>query len=655
MNDKMKRLLELEAQIRYHDHLYFTADAPVISDAKYDELTLEYYALREEFPDYSPAATLGAEVPNLFLGTVPIIEPMLSIGKRKTREDFSKWIKANIPGMAIYEDKLDGMALRFIYEKGILTRIHTRGNYRDGTDVSSRRYLLKNLPDTIELHEDKDRVEFTGEAFCLYSDFEAYVERHGLNINEVDTRSTVSGLMKRLKVGDDEDLPIYIKIYSASKNVRETFDTYTELRDHFTDIGFDVPLLLEGGMLEEYLNLPEKPRDHYPIDGIVAKNNDLRSWDKPQTGQYFGYTICYKFPTVSLQTTVTGIDWSLNNRGYFVGTLTYEPVDYDGTQLKRCKLDYAETYFAQGLRLGATIKVTKSNEIIPRLVSLVDVGTGALLNWPTSCPFCQQLTVKEGPGYVKCVNAACEGQVVKRMTRLVEKKGLDIEGLAEKRIGELVERGFLTEPAQLFQLDDEALVICGVDVKTAIKVIEQVNDLNSKPLHRWLYALAMPGLGLTRAIEISNLSDKNGMNDGLKFSDTDSLMLIMSNGQYMSDMFGLDGLMIAKHVTDHAEEIRAFLDHYDFSNSHMENLNGIPVSVTGSWNAMTRDQLRDSLLAAGYVLSGTVTKTCCACLTGVKPSPSKVAKAEKWNLPVLDISSLTDIRDVITLLTNNKR
>ena len=654
-SENIKRILDLESKIKYHDYLYHQQDTSVISDSEYDDLVREYHDLLAETPEYKPAIRVGFVEVDPTMTLVEIVEPMISISKKKNKEDFQKWIKNNVSTNAVYEDKLDGLALRLIYINGELLTGHNRGSGSAGGDVGHRLHLISNIPQTLPQYENEYRVEFTGEVFCMFDDFDNWLERHSLSKDDNDTRSAVSGLMRRLKPGPREDLPMYFKVYNASAVVREEFDTYTELRDHMVEIGFDVPFQLELNEVEEMLNMTSKPVGKYPIDGIVAKDNDLRKWEKEQTGEYYTYATCFKFPTLSFETTVTGIDWSLTNEGDLIGTLMYEPVPYDGTKMTRCKLDYAPSYFAKGLAIGSTISVTKGNEIIPKLVGLVKPGMGKKLGYPDKCPFCDKLVEIGNNSVARCVNEACEGQLVKQLTRLVEKSGLNIKGLGTERVGDLVDHGFLSEPADIFKLKEQDLITAGINSADATSILEQINKANDRDIMHWLFALAIPGLGLVRAADISNLAATNGLNDGLKFTSIKDLMLILSDSKFMSDQFGLDGLMMVTHIKKHENDISEFLSYYDMTKDHGKKEIGIPVAVTGSWPALTRELMEEGLGIAGFTLTNSVTKSTKCLLVGDKPSPTKTEKAKRYSVPLVPISSVHSLESIVALINNVQR
>lgn len=655
MSDPIKRLLELEGQLKYHDYLYFQLDTPQISDEQYEELSSEYRTLRDEHPEYQTTYGQGFIAPDPSMELVPILEPMLSVSKKKAKQEYLDWVEKKVNNDGTHEEKLDGMAIRLIYINGDLSRIHTRGDRNNGADLSHRLHLLRDVPGHIAADVDKDRTEYTGEAFCTFKDFDEYVRLNQLDPKSTDPRSTVSGLMKRHQSTErDKDLPIYFKVYGASSNVRAELDTYPQLREHLASLGFTLPRVIEGQELEEFLNLPKKPTLEYPIDGLVVKDNDLRKWDIEQKGEYWTYATCYKFPTMSIETKATGIDWSLTMEGQLVGTLLYEPVKYDGTTLTRAKFDYAQSYFDKGLGVGSIIRVTKGNEIIPRLVGMVSAGDGERFKYPDECPFCgEMVTLDQEAGTAYCNNDSCDGQLARQLLRMVDRKdGLDIKGLGDKGIQSLLDNGFLSTHADLFKLTIEDMVNANISKSIAESILGQIQTLNRLDIHRWLCALGIPGLGLVRSIEIANYSAKNGLNDGLRFHDLDDLMMIMTDAKFLSGQFGLDGLVIGNHVRQNQEDITDFLSHYDFTLDRSPALNGIPIAITGGWVAMPRQMLTEKLSEFGFVLSDKVTKSCKLLLTGEKPSPSKIEKAKKYSLPIIDIRSLHDLNNIIAVISN---
>ena len=649
--EKIRRILDLEAKIKYHDYMYFNQDMPVISDAEYDDLVREYKELLEQVPDYKSQLRVGFVEVDSKLSTVEITEPMISISKKKTPKDFKVWIARNAHANEVYEDKLDGVAIRLVYTNGVLTAAHTRGRGDVGEDVTHRMGLVANIPTEIEAYKGFEKRTVTGDCFCLFTDFDEYLKRHSLDPKETDTRSLVSGLLRRQTPGDREDLPIQFKAYNTDLETRKGFKTYDELMVHLGSIGFDIPKRFTEQEVEEMLSLASKPVGEYPIDGIVVKINDLREWEKEQTGEYYTYATCYKFPTLSYETKVTGIDWSLSNEGQLIGTLMYEPVEYDGTKLTRCKLDYAGSYFEKGLRMGSIIRITKANEIIPNLVGLVDPGDGERLHYPENCPFCNKpVEYYQLYGTAYCKNDSCEGQLIKQLTRLVSKQGLNIKGLGDERVQSLVDNGFLSQPADLFKLTESDFINSGIGKGDAENILNQISRASDRDIIHWLFGLAIPGLGLVRATDISNLAATNGLNDGLQLHDAKSFVMVLSDAKYMSDMFGLDGLPMVAHVKKHADEILDFLSHYDFNRQSVVKEVGIPIAITGAWAARPRSMMEEGLANAGYTVTDSVTKSSKCLLIGDKPGASKLEKANRYGIPKYNITQVHTMNGLIALI-----
>ncbi|UQT02789.1 putative DNA ligase (NAD+) [Serratia phage vB_SmaM-Sureiya] len=649
--EKLRRILDLEAKIKYHDYMYFNQDMPVISDSEYDDLVREYKDLLEQVPSYKSTVRVGFVEVDSKLGTVEISEPMISISKKKTPKDFNVWIARHVNANEVYEDKLDGIAIRLVYTRGVLTAAHTRGRGDIGEDVTHRLGLITNIPTEIEGYKEFEKRTITGECFCTFADFDEYLKRHGLDPKETDTRSLVSGLLRRQTPGDREDLPIKFKAYNADLETRKQFDTYAELADHFISIGFEIPKQFNKEEVNAMLELASKPIGEYPIDGIVVKLGNLREWEKEQTGEYYTYATCYKFPTLSYETKVTGIDWSLSNEGQLIGTLMYDPVEYDGTKLTRCKLDYAGSYFEKGLRIGSVIRITKANEIIPNLVGLVEPGDGERLSYPENCPFCNHpIEYYQLYGTAYCKNENCEGQLIKQLTRLVSKQGLNVKGLGDERVQALVDNGFLSEPADLFKLTESDFINSGIGKGDAENILNQISRASDRDIIHWLYGLAIPGLGLVRAADISNLAATNGLNDQLQLHDAYSFVTVLSDAKYMSDLFGLDGLPMVSHVKKNADEIQRFLSYYNFNRQSVVKEVGIPIAITGTWAALPRSMMEEGLAAAGYTVTDSVTKSSKCLLIGDKPGASKLEKANRYGIPKYSITQVHTMTGIIALI-----
>lgn len=643
MSNLYKEFVQLEAQIKYHDHLYSVVDKPIITNQEYDALVARYQEILEEHPEYKPNHIPGfIDQPDGFQ-TVDIVEPMISIVKKKDREEFVKWIKKNGGVAPVYEEKLDGVPVRLIYEFGELVGGHLRGSQTlKGILVSHRLKLVKNIPQTVPALKASSRTHIDGEVFCLYEDLEKYALHWDIDPKEIESRTTISGKLKRLKDHERDTLPMYFRVHGAGKDVRDLYKHWMDLRVDLVEWGFEVAEILSGTLLEELFSLKEKPNFGYAIDGIVVKNNDLSKWNDEHMVGYYTYCACYKFPTRCLETVLKGVSWGLTTQGALVGTLYYDPVEYDGTVLQRAKLNYASEYIKAGLSIGSIIQITKSNEIIPNMIGVKELGHGKRIEFPKTCPMCSQPIVKETEDLYCCVNPNCSGLIQKQLERIVSVRGLDIKGLGGKGIEQLIEAGFLSHPKDLFEIKLEDYLSIGIDQNRAEEIVEQVAAVAVLPLNRWLYASCIPEMGVVSALTLAQQYN-------VHFTELTSLFGMLKNSELMVELFGVDGMVMSEYVTRNEAELLHFFIHFDFENYLVPNDDKIVVAFSGTW-ILPREELRGKLEEHGYELSDRVTKKVTKLVIADKPSPGKITAAEKFGIPIIRVSKLTTINNLLTEL-----
>ncbi|QEP52432.1 DNA ligase [Aeromonas phage D9] len=636
----MQELTKLEALIAYHDHMFFEEDRPIISDSSYDLLVARRKELMEKVPDYKPGHVPGFVQSTSLLQTVKFHEPMLSVDKHKTGESIKAWAAKQLAPLGFSdEEKLDGVALRAIYEYGVITDLHLRGD-GEGTSVIHRLPIMTDIQTVISEFMTEPRVEVTGEAYVTFKDLNEYADQW--NIESAESRSTVNGMLKRLVPEESDTLPIRFKAFHASENIRSKFKSYLELREYLKSVGFDVPVLISEEEIESMFDMTRKPVGEYAIDGIVRKNNDLSQWNDRHMSGYWTYAACYKYPTNISQTTLLDVIWSINTKGYLEGTVLYEPVKYDGSIIQRARFNYPEQYIAAGLAKGSIIEVTKANEIIPYMVGMLNAGDGEKIKYPEHCPICEDLVEREAPAMYRCVNENCPGAFLTRAERLVSPKGLNVASLGPKRLLRLIDSGYFNEPADLFNLKHHHFDNLQFDNGVADKVIRSLEKAKGIGLNNWLYAACIPELGFTRATELANQFGK-------RYTKLDNFMETMQNGEYLRSLFNSkDGLVMAAWVEKNHDELYNFLDKYDWDSCKVQDGDLVPIGITGSWN-YTRDEMKALLAEEGFFLDS-ISKGVKAVLVGEKPSPSKVKKVEKWNIPLIKLDKLMTFDMLIAIL-----
>lgn len=617
----LHRLEELEKKISIYDNAYHNLDVSLITDAEYDALVLEYEGLLKLFPQFTPAFVPGFTENKG--ATIPLTEPMLSIAKVN---DWEK-LKKNVTRYKSYttEEKEDGVAIRLIYdETGSIKFLHLKGNGFEGKDISHRKHLITGIPDSIDNDTGK-MVSITGEVVCLAEDYNYFKEQ--ASEDPGPERGIVSGFLRRDEAGEDDgDLPMQFIAFHASKVIREKFTTYTELREWLSDNGFELPARLDD-------IVDTKPESIYPIDGIVIKNNDLSKWNDQAWTGYNSYSVCYKYPTEIATTKVEGAVWNVNAQGYLKGVLTYHPVKLGSIVSTKCSFYYPEVYIRNKLKVGATIEVTRGNEIIPKLVGLVENGEGELITFPDDCPCCQEPLNKEAEGVYRCVNDQCTGQLSVRLKKAVSGFGFEIDGLGVKRLAALIESNVVVFPSQLFTLTLEDLVSSGISKKVAKKVLDEIDEGRKRPLANWIYAAAIPKLGKARCLELNSHFKEFPVNS------TEELIALLRSA-LMTDLFGLDGLGIIAYVINNGSELTEFFNNIDFKQMFQLSTIGISIGITGTCD-IERKQLVERLAEHGYWLDNKVSKSTSKLLVGNKPSPGKIGLAERFEIPVVNITGLS--------------
>lgn len=640
MEDKVQELYRLEGAIAYHDYLYFAADNPVISDSAYDQLVARYLELKDEVPDFVQTVIPGFINHDNLLAVEALTEPMLSVDKFKNKEAIEKWqLRQLAKFFWIAEKKIDGVALRVTYEYGKLVKLNLRGD-GFGTIVTHRVGIMPTLKRFVKAFELLAHVEVTGEAYVLLAELEEYAAQW--KVDSPESRSTINGMLKRKQPEESDTLNIRFKAFMLDKETRKDMKTYEEMSESLQAAGFEIPERLNDEELEEAYNATERPIGAFAIDGVVIKNNDLSKWADTHMKGYWSFMVCYKYPTCSFTTILRNVDWKLNTKGYLEGTLEFDPVDYDGSTIRRAKFDYVNNYIKAGLRIGSRIEITKANEIIPNLVGLVEIGDGELVKFPELCPSCESVLIVDGDSSAHCDNDECPGTLLSRLERAVSPKGLNIQNLGEKRLTLLINSGYLFSIARLFDLSLTDYDNVGISAAIAEKVVKQIEKAKTLGLNHWLYALCIPHIGYTRATELA-------AEYGIAFNDLNSLILLMSDSDEMSGRFGVNGLEIAVWVKQNEVSFHQYLVNFDWSHYTVEVPKLIPVACTGAW-VYTRREIKDQLEHYGFNVEENLNKSTSVLLIGDKPSPGTVAKAERWGIPTIELKPTMSFKELVAIL-----
>ena len=490
MNDRDRAILrhaELADAISYHRDLYYRDDAPELSDAEYDALESEIRALETQFPELigldSPTTRVGA-APSEKFSPVEHGVPMLSLDNAFTPEDVTDFEAKIRRFLKLSEDerlefvaepKIDGLSCSILYVDGILVRAATRGDGRVGEDITENARTIKDIPHRLMTDHPPARIEVRGEVYMKSADFiamNAKAERDGSKVF-ANPRNAASGALRQLDASITAARPLAFFAYAwGEKSADTAFTTQSEALETLKNWGFSVnprSQKAEGaaGLIHIYERLfHDRPDLGYDIDGVVYKIDRLDY----QTRLGFvsrspRWAIAHKFPAAQALTRLIAIDIQIGRIGTLTPVARLEPVTVGGVVVSNVTLHNADEIARKDIRIGDRVRVQRAGDVIPQIlgVELADrVDETQVYVFPTQCPcplktdVVRETTAAGADGVARRCSGehACPYQKVEYLKYVVSRRVLDIDGMGEKLIESLVADGWISEPADIFKLED---------------------------------------------------------------------------------------------------------------------------------------------------------------------------------------------------------
>lgn len=649
----VERIKYLHEQLTYHAHLYFVENRNEISDEAYDALEQELNELYDRYPEIAakfdfynrpvPIHEPSGEV----IQPVRFEEPMLSLKKALSVEDADAFLLKFPDGTNFfYEEKLDGLALELVYEQGQLVSMSTRGSGLVGEDVTHSIVLFDEttLPRTLRAlpgrHKPQgDRLVIRGEGYISLERFDSLNETGGKRSNP---RNAVSGWVRSLPQNQREDIQgtLYFAAYYASDRLGTK--AYSELRQVLLGLGFGVP------ESRDWIAVSENRRGNIrPVDGIVIKVDKFKEQDASGNGSKFPHwAIAYKFPAEEALTQVEGCIWNTSRFGRVVPVVQYTPVTIQGVICQCASLDNYGSFMDLGLSIGDRIVITRNNDVIPRLNRVEECGEGDLLEAPTSCPSCDSLlevVVGRDSSELVCNNVAeCPAQIVMRCVTTFDKFGLDVDGLGPVKVSELVEKGWVKQPADILTLPEDIKDQCLTP--TTRRGLERVLQ-EPVPLHRFLKALGIPDIGITLAKRLANAIPEGKIEESL------------TNPKFLQSVRGVS-VGIAYRVVN-AFDSPVFKDNFHALKGMLTlQYTGtqddcIKVCITGNIGP-SRGELCNLFAKEGIELSDRLTQDCAFVIVGDRPGKSKLLIATESGIPMLIAKDYSSIGSLIQFIKGHR-
>lgn len=521
----IKEVEELREKIRYHNYRYYVLNEPEISDAEYDRLFRRLLELEQKYPELitpdSPTQRVGAG-PQKEFKTVTHRQPMLSLddcfGEEELKE-FDARTKRFLGDVDkieyTVEPKIDGLAVELVYENGRLTVASTRGDGYVGEDVTPNIKTIMSVPLVLRQKKDglpvPELLEVRGE---VYMEKEAFKklnkerEKKGLPLF-ANPRNAASGSVRQLDPRITAKRPLDIFCYGIGEiSDLGPIKTQYELMLQLQEWGLRVnrPYLKLCNSIDEvieYCNYLEEIRDSFPyeIDGAVVKVNSLELQRRLGTkARSPRWAVAYKFAPVQETTKIIDIEVQVGRTGVLTPVACLEPVEIGGVVVKRATLHNQEEIEKKDIRIGDTVVVQRAGDVIPEVVMPIKskrTGKEKKFVMPDRCPVCGTKVVqKEGEVAVRCPNKNCPAQIRAALRHFVSKAAMDIEGIGERIIDQLIEKGIVKEEPDLYYLTKEDLKkLDGIQEKSATNILNAIEKSKKTTLARFIYALGIRHVG----------------------------------------------------------------------------------------------------------------------------------------------------------------
>ena len=681
LNQYSERAKELRALLNKANHSYYVLDAPEIADAVYDQLYRELIDIENINPSLitvdSPSQRLGG-IPSKRFKTVDHNFHLLSLDNAFNLDELNAWY-SKITKLIYSEDKttkeikrpelicelkIDGNAISLRYENGILTNAATRGDGKTGEDITSNIRTISTIPLSLFLNDPPPWIEIRGEAFMPNQIFNKLnLERKNSNKTLfANPRNSCAGTLRQL----DSTIVASRKLDFFAYNLYLPNDwepkdinlkkpiSQSEALEFLKNIGFKVNTtfeikkdLNEANKYYQYWEINKDSLD-YATDGIVVKI------DKYDTQNFLGSTnkaprwaIAVKYPAEEKPTKLRKLIFQVGRTGAVTPVAEFESIELAGTSVNRATLHNAKRLASLDLHYGDTIVVRKAGEIIPEVTRVIKEFRkidSNLVKLPSLCPECNsQLVQESNEAITKCINSECPAKIKGLLLHWVSKGSMNIEGLGEKMINQLVNVGYVKSIADLYKLEINSLLCLErFGKKSANNLLREINESKTKNWHKQLYGLGIPHVGEANAKSLS----KN-------FKSIEELITsVKKSPENISNIYGFGNEITDaiikwfdnsknQNLIKELKSIGFSLKENNLNNKPSESniLNSKTFVLTGTLNSITRDEAKELIENAGGKVSSSISKKTDFLLSGEKPG-SKLKKAQELGVKIINENEL---------------
>ena len=662
------RINELTGLLEYHNKKYFEDDAPEITDAEFDQLSLDLRALEAKYPELasadSPTKKVGGRAKREAGVVIRHRQPLLSIQDVFSRAEVDSFVNGMREKLGehtefVVETKIDGLSLSLWYENGDLVTAVTRGDGRiQGEDVTANARVIRDVAEHIE--DAPEYLELRGEVYMDEESFERVNAEQELLGKKLfaNPRNCAAGTLRQLDPSITEKRGLSLFVFNLQDSRGITFEKHTDVYDYLKQHGVKV--------IEDYYvcrtaeevwaaigkigaargELP------YDIDGAVVKINNLEDRKQcPDTSKNGGWLIAYKYPPEEKETVIRDIELSVGRTGRVTPTAVFDTIRLCGTSVSRATLHNQDYIDELDVGIGDTVSVYKSGEIIPKIRSVArdkrPEGTVRFVI-PDRCPVCGAPVVREeGTADMKCTGSSCPAQLERRVINFTSRDAMDIRGFGEKVASALLEKGFIHDVSDIYDLRKyrEQMIEEGTvgREKGTDNLLAAIDKSRGNEPDRLLTALGIPGVGKTAA---RNVMRRFGSVEKLETASVEEMTEIDDIGEITAEAiyaFFRDqgnqelirrlkkrGVNMTMDQAEEPEEEGA--------------LKGLTFVITGTLPTLSRNEAKKLIEEAGGKVTGSVSKKTDYLLAG-ESAGSKLEKAQELGTKVIDEAGLRQLTE----------
>jgi DNA ligase (NAD+) len=655
-----RRAEELRAILRDADERYHGKDDPLLSDFEYDQLKDELVTLEDRHPSLrtadSPTQSVGFRASSLF---APVVhkEPMLSLEKVTSEAEFLAWRQsmadldagADFEPRFTVEPKVDGAAVTLLYERGRLTVGATRGDGTNGEDVTANLATMKDVPKRLDGAHVPDVIEARGEVYVARSDFLEWNQRALAAGEEVkaNPRNFASGSLRQKDPAATAARPLRLLVYGLGVTHwgKSAPASWSEARERLRDLAFPVvadslfTLAKDESSAAKAIARLESRRDElaFEIDGAVVKVDQYelqrRLGARTRSPRW---AVAYKFPPREGRSVVRDIWVSVGRTGALTPVAVIEPLPLGGVTITNISLHNRQEVERLDIRVGDTVMVVRAGDVIPQITKVLHelrTGSPRKFRWPEECPVCgASVDAPENEPLSYCTNLACPNQVMGRLLHYGSRRAMDIEGLGDKIVAQLIETG-VKDPSGLYSLTVERLAeLERMGEKSAANLMANIEASKTRPLARFLHALGIPNVGESTG---RDLARHFGTLERVREATVEQLVEVPDVGEVVAGSIRaffdeeknrevLDRLLAAGVAP--APETAAKTDGV---------FAGKTVVFTGNLETMSRDEAQEIVRRLGGKAAGSVSKKTHLVVAG-PGAGSKLDKARELKVPIVD-------------------